>query len=151
MAHDQNNTNDPLNFVRGMWGNMGFSLPGMVAPTFDEEELEQRISDLKTVEGWLRMNLSMLQMTIQGLEMQKTTITAVKAVGTMASNAMHAGTPEAGSAPAPQDDAASQAALWPWTMMQQMQEHLQNQADAIKTAAPAPAPKKPRPRRSPKA
>ena len=110
MAHDQNNINDPLNFVRGMWGNMGFSLPGMVAPTFDEEELEQRINDLKTVEGWLRMNLSMLQMTIQGLEMQKTTITAVKAVGTMASNAMQAGQPEAGGTPAPQDDSASQAA-----------------------------------------
>ena len=33
MADEQ--VNDPLNFMRNMWGNMGFSLPGMVAPTFD--------------------------------------------------------------------------------------------------------------------
>ena len=59
---------DPLNFMRNMWGNMGFTLPGMVAPTFDVDELEKRIKDMKAVEGWLRMNLSMLQMTIQGLE-----------------------------------------------------------------------------------
>ena len=31
---------DPLNFMRNMWGNMGFSLPGMVAPTFDVDELD---------------------------------------------------------------------------------------------------------------
>ena len=57
--------NDPLEFMKGMWGNMGFSLPGMVTPTFDVDELEKRIHDLKAVEGWLRMNLSMLQMRSQ--------------------------------------------------------------------------------------
>lgn len=148
MAQDRPNANDPLDFVRNMWGNMGFSLPGMVAPTFDEDELEQRINDLKTVEGWLRMNLSMLQMTIQGLEMQKTTISAVRAVGTMASNAMGAGAvaePAAPTAP-PDDSGAPQAAMWPWTMMQQMHEHLQNQAEAIKNASPAPTVAKPRQR-----
>ena len=76
--------NDPLEFMKGMWGNMGFSLPGMVTPTFDVDELEKRIHDLKAVEGWLRMNLSMLQMTIQSLEMQRSTLTAVRAMGQMA-------------------------------------------------------------------
>jgi hypothetical protein len=69
-----NQVHDPLNFMRNLWGNMGFTLPGMVAPTFDIEELDKRIKDMKAVEGWLRMNLSMLQMTIQGLEMQRTTV-----------------------------------------------------------------------------
>ena len=73
----QNPGNDPLNFMRNLWGNMGFSLPGMVAPTFDVDELDKRIKDMKAVEGWLRMNLSMLQMTIQGLEMQRTTVGTV--------------------------------------------------------------------------
>jgi hypothetical protein len=73
--------------MRNMWGNMGFTLPGMVTPTFDVEELDKRIKDMKAVEGWLRMNLSMLQMTIQGLEMQRTTVGAVKAMGQMASDA----------------------------------------------------------------
>ena len=95
---------DPLNFMRNMWGNMGFTLPGMVAPTFDVEELDKRIKDMKAVEGWLRMNLSMLQMTIQGLEMQRTTVSTVQTMGKMASDAAkameHGAAPEAA---APQD------------------------------------------------
>ncbi|HOI51181.1 MAG TPA: hypothetical protein PLN02_02295, partial [Azonexus sp.] len=71
---NQASANDPLNFMRNLWSNMGFGLPGMVTPTFDLEELDKRIKDLKAVEGWLRMNLSMLQMTIQGLEMQRSTV-----------------------------------------------------------------------------
>lgn len=159
MSNDQANANDPLGFVRSMWGNMGFSLPGMVAPTFDTEELEKRIQDLKAVEGWLRMNLSMLQMTIQGLEMQSTTISAVKAMGNMAASAAQqvaqeardnqaaqaaaaaAGKPQTqkteAEAEANAADALSQAAMWPWNLMQQMQEHLQEQAAAAKPAKPA--------------
>ena len=93
MADEQ--VNDPLNFMRNMWGNMGFSLPGMVAPTFDIDELDKRIKDMKAVEGWLRMNLSMLQMTIQGLEMQRTTVSAVQTMGKMAADAAKSMTPEA--------------------------------------------------------
>jgi hypothetical protein len=80
--------------MRNMWGNMGFSLPGMVTPTFDVDELDKRIKDMKAVEGWLRMNLSMLQMTIQGLEMQRTTVSAVQTMGKMASDAAKSMTPE---------------------------------------------------------
>lgn len=163
MSNEQNNANDPLGFVRSMWGNMGFNLPGMVTPTFDTDELEKRIKDLKAVEGWLRMNLSMLQMTIQGLEMQTTTLSAVKAMGNMAANAaqqaaqhvsQHAAqptpTPAPAAAPAPSAaeqvaaasvaeaaeaaGAFSQAAMWPWNLMQQMQEHLHEQAEAAKAA-----------------
>lgn len=170
MSNDHTNANDPLGFVRNMWGNMGFSLPGMVAPTFDVDELEKRIKDLKAVEGWLRMNLSMLQASIQGLEMQVGTLTAVKAMGAMATNAAQqasqpAAQPAAPAAPPPGFDATSkglgqdaagalsQAAMWPWNLMQQMQEQLQHQAEAAKAKAPAPkataakkpaAPKRPR-------
>lgn len=75
---------DPFEFVRNLWGNMGLSLPGMVTPTLDVNELDKRIADLKAVEGWLRMNLNMLQMTTQGLEMQRMTLAAVKAMGEQA-------------------------------------------------------------------
>lgn len=68
------NTADPMEFMKNMWGNMGFALPGMVTPTVDTDELGKRITDLKAVEGWLKSNLSLLQMTIQGLEMQRTTL-----------------------------------------------------------------------------
>ena len=96
MSDDQ--VHDPLNFMRNMWGNMGFTLPGMVTPTFDVEELDKRIKDMKAVEGWLRMNLSMLQMTIQGLEMQRTTVGAVQAMGQMAKDSVKAMSPEAAEA-----------------------------------------------------
>lgn len=68
------NPADPMEFMKNMWGNMGFALPGMVTPTVDTDELGKRITDLKAVEGWLKSNLSLLQMTIQGLEMQRTTL-----------------------------------------------------------------------------
>ena len=116
----ENSVSNSMDFVKNMWGNMGFSLPGMVTPTFDVEEIEKRVKDLKAVEGWLKMNLSMLQMSIQGLEMQCATLTAVKAIGEMTASQTSAATP----ATAPTDGAA-QAALWPWTMMQQMQEKMQ--------------------------
>lgn len=136
MADEQ--VHDPLNFMRNLWGNMGFTLPGMVAPTFDLDELDKRIKDMKAVEGWLRMNLSMLQMTIQGLEMQRTTVSTVQTMGQMASNAAKSMTPEApAAAPAPDAEttAFSEAAMWPWQMMQQMREQMQQSAEAAVQAA----------------
>lgn len=149
MADEQ--MNDPLNFMRKMWGNMGFSLPGMVAPTFDLEELDKRIKDMKAVEGWLRMNLSMLQMTIQGLEMQRTTVSTVQAMGQMASETARQMNEQAGDAesPAAAEGSAtlSEAAMWPWQMMQQMREQLQQNAEAAAQAAQA-SDEKPKTRRS---
>lgn len=125
--------NDPLDFMKGMWGNMGFSLPGMVTPTFDVDEIEKRIHDLKAVEGWLRMNLSMLQMTIQNLEMQRSTLSAVRAMGQMAAEQRAAASGEGHSADGA--NAFAQAAMWPWNMMQQMQAQMQQEPPA---AEPAP-------------
>jgi hypothetical protein len=126
---------------------MGFTLPGMVTPTFDVEELEKRIKDMKAVEGWLRMNLSMLQMTIQGLEMQLTTVGAVKAMGQMASDAAKSMSPGQEAAPPapppnffegaihPENASLSEAAMWPWQMMQQMREQMQHSAEAAAAQA----------------
>lgn len=137
MSFEHLSSGDPLEFVRNMWGSMGFNLPGMVAPTFDVEELDKRIADLKAVEGWLRMNLSMLQMTIQNMEMQKATLSAVQAMGSMAATATKGMTDaasaanQANKAPAGEAvDALSQSAMWPWNMMQQMQEHIKEQVGA---------------------
>jgi hypothetical protein len=98
---------DPLEFLKGMWSSMGFHLPGMVTPTLDVNELDKRIADLKAVEGWLKMNLNMLQMSIQGLEMQRVTLAAMAAIGQSASQS------EPGANP------FATAALWPWNFMQQ--------------------------------
>ena len=56
-------------------------LPGMsswVAPTLDPEELEKRITDLKAVLFWLEQNTTALKATIQALEVQKMTLSALK-------------------------------------------------------------------------
>ena len=137
------NNQDPLNFARSLWGNMGFSLPGMVTPTLDTDELGKRIDDLKAVEGWLRMNLSMLTMTIQNLEMQRTTLNAVQAMSQMASdNAAQ------GAAGDDQAQAFSQAAMWPWNLMQQMQEQFAQTTPSPAAQPPAtPAAQAPEPQK----
>lgn len=109
MSHES--SSDPLDFVRSMWSNMGFSLPGMVTPTLDVDELEKRIADMKAVEGWLKMNLNMLQMSIQGLEMQHATLSAIKAMG----EATRQKGPEAAATEAEADASPfNNAALWSW-------------------------------------
>ncbi len=134
-------TNDPLSFAKKMWGGMGFSLPNMVTPTLDVEEIEKKVRDLKAVESWLKMNLSMLQMTIQGLEMQCVTLNAVRAMGQMAgsySPGASASADDKTVAPllGSGNDALKQAALWPLTLLQQMQEQMQKAAAAATQANP---------------
>ncbi len=71
--------NDPLAFVKKLWGDM--QLPGMVTPTLSIDELDKQIKDLKTVESWLTVNMNMLKGTIQALEVQRATIAALKSMG----------------------------------------------------------------------
>ncbi len=72
---------DPFEFVKAFWNPLGLPMGGMVAPTLDVPEIEKRIADLKLVENWLKMNLSMLRMSIQGLEMQRMTLAALQGAG----------------------------------------------------------------------
>ena len=65
---------DMLEFMQKMWNPMGFPLPGMVTPTINVEEIERKLTELRSVENWLKMNLAFLQMTIKTLEMQKSAL-----------------------------------------------------------------------------
>jgi hypothetical protein len=62
----------------------GTAVPGMppmshwVAPTFDVEELDKRIQDLKAVHFWLDQNTKALAATIQALEVQKMTLATLQ-------------------------------------------------------------------------
>ena len=47
-------------------------------PSLDPVELEKKIGELKSVESWLKLNLSMLSSTIQGMEVQLATITTLQ-------------------------------------------------------------------------
>ncbi|MDQ7989847.1 MAG: hypothetical protein REI09_09470 [Candidatus Dactylopiibacterium sp.] len=86
MSQADSTPDDGFDFIRKMWANVGFGLPGAITPTLDVAELERRIKDLQAVEGWLKMNLGMLQMTIQGLEVQRATLAAMQAMNRSATS-----------------------------------------------------------------
>src|SRR5436190_22742629 len=69
---------DPFEMFRRLWAPLGLPVPGMAMPTLDPAEVEKRIADLKSVETWLGMNLNMVKMAIQGLEVQKMALNAMK-------------------------------------------------------------------------
>ncbi len=82
---------DTLDFVKNLWGSMsvpGMNIPGMAAPTLSVEELDKKIADLKAVEAWLNVNLSMLRGTVQALEIQRGTIATLKSMGATLANAV---------------------------------------------------------------
>ncbi len=108
---DNKTPQDPFEMFRRLWGPLGVPVPGMAMPTLDPAEVDKRITDLKSVEGWLAMNLNMVKLSIQGLEMQKITLQAMRAGADAAGRG-------AGPDPAAQEAAMNQM-LWPWTAMQQ--------------------------------
>ena len=103
---DSQSPQDPFEMFRRLWGPLGIPLPGMTMPTLDPAEIEKRIAELKAVEGWLSMNLNMLRMAIQGLEMQKAALEAMRATAQVG-----LGAASAGAQPNPM--------LWPWAAVQQ--------------------------------
>lgn len=103
---------DPFEMFRRLWGPLGVPVPGMAMPTLDPAEVEKRIADLRSVEGWLTMNLNMVKLSIQGLELQKT---ALQAMRSAADGAKAGDTGDASTANAD----AMNAMMWPWAAMQQ--------------------------------
>ena len=99
----------PAEMLDRMWGMMrlspfGSALPGaqpggglgpslsmmsdMMAPLTNVEELDKRITDMRAVEQWLKLNLSMLQSAIQALEVQRATLVTLRAFGAFAQSSM---------------------------------------------------------------
>jgi hypothetical protein len=100
---------DAMEFFQKMWNPLGLPLPGMTpqpgAPagaaggtgamppfmppfppnlmnpfmSFDPAEVEKKINEFKTVEGWLTMQIGMLQMMIKTMEMQKASLETLRA------------------------------------------------------------------------
>ena len=75
---DEKAPQDPFEMFRRLWGPLGVPVPGMAMPTLDPDEIERRIAELRSVEGWLNMNLNMLRLSINGLEMQKAALQAMR-------------------------------------------------------------------------
>jgi hypothetical protein len=60
----------------------------MMAPLTNVEELDKRITDMRAVEQWLKLNLNMLQSAIQALEVQRATLSTLRAFGAFAQQSM---------------------------------------------------------------
>jgi len=65
----------------------------MMAPLTNVEELDKRITDMRAVEQWLKLNLSMLQSAIQALEVQRATLATLRAFGAFAQTSMSSAAP----------------------------------------------------------
>ena len=126
---DPNPPQDPFEMFRRLWGPLGVPVPGMAMPTMDPKEVEKRIADLKSVEDWLAMNLNMVRFAIQGLDMQRSALEAMKSGTTDAKLA------ELAAAGA---NTAANTMMWPWAVMQQAMAG----KPAEPAAAPAEAPEK---------
>ncbi len=106
---EQNPPQDPFEIFRRLWGPLGLPVPGMAMPTMDPKAVEKRVADLKSVEAWLSMNLNMVRFAIQGLEVQRAALVA-----------MRSGTGEAALAEMAAAGAnTASTMLWPWAVMQQ--------------------------------
>lgn len=119
---------DTLEFVKNLWGGMNIpgAMPGMGAMPMpgagmSVEDLDKKIADLKAVESWLNLNLSMLRGSIQALEIQRGTLATLKAMGDSMAQAMS------------QTGAASDAAMAPFAQFFTQAA----QPGAPATAAPA--------------
>jgi hypothetical protein len=120
---------NPFDILNTPWTKMpmGASPAGMANFDFtDLNEMDKRISELKAVEQWLSLNLTLLKTTIQGLEVQRGTIAAIKAFTATAPGGSEAGQSSARSAAGP---AADQANLW-WNAMQQQFGQMMTAAQA---------------------
>ncbi len=110
---DSASSNDPFEMLRKMWGAAGIPVPGMAMPTLDPQEVEKRISELRALDGWLTANLNMVKLAIQGLEVQKAALLAMRGAG-------ESGKPGASEAAKPgEPPQAPNPLLWPWALMQQ--------------------------------
>ena len=143
-----------LDMMRQAWQNMAGAGGLDTAPLtpMSLEELDRRIRELQTVQNWLQLNATMLSNTIQGLEIQRSTLSTLKSFAGNAfpGTAASADAPEAAGA-----DYARAAGDW-WNLVQQQFEQLasatsaglQGMAESAEQAA-APAAKRAPARKKP--
>jgi hypothetical protein len=72
-----------FDFLNNLMQGANQAVPAMgqwVAPTLNPEELEKRISELKTLQFWLEQNARMIGMTVQALEVQRMTLSTLQSM-----------------------------------------------------------------------
>ena len=57
-----------------LWNPLSYPMPPMFQPAMTVEEVDKRIAELQAVENWLKVNLSLVQMTTKTFEMQRSAL-----------------------------------------------------------------------------
>lgn len=113
MPDDMGDPNLILNSMKMMgqaWQNFATVAPQASGMAIDPKELDKRIEELKAVEAWLKLNLSMLSSSIHSLEIQKANLQHFNSLMEMMSEPIKAAQATAAStAKQPQDEKQSQA------------------------------------------
>jgi hypothetical protein len=63
-------------------------MPNAMGPPTNVEELDRRVMELRAVEQWLKLNLNVLQSTIQAFELQRTAVATVDAFSAFVQQSM---------------------------------------------------------------
>ena len=71
----------------GLPAGMPFPNPAMMFAALDPAEVERKIGELRVVENWLAMSLSMMQMSIKTLELQKASLEALRSAASPSAGA----------------------------------------------------------------
>ena len=86
---------DAMEFMQKMWNPLGVAMPGFGMPAtaapaspfpnpaamfaaLDPVEIERKIAELKIIENWLTMSVSMIQMSIKTMELHKASLAALR-------------------------------------------------------------------------
>ena len=88
---------DAMEFMQRMWNPLGVTMPGFGMPAaapmpgampfpnpaamfaaLDPVEIDRKIAELKIIENWLTMSVSMMQMSIKTMELQKASLEAMR-------------------------------------------------------------------------
>jgi hypothetical protein len=92
---------DAMEFMQKMWNPLGVTMPGFGMPAgagipgampgampfpnpaamfaaLDPVEIDRKIAELKIIENWLTMSVSMMQMSIKTMELQKASLEAMR-------------------------------------------------------------------------
>jgi hypothetical protein len=91
---------EALEFMQRMWNPLGIPIPGFgmagvpmgaqpgamplpnpaaIFATLDPAEIDRKIAEMRVIENWLAMSLSLMQMSIKTLELQKASLEALRA------------------------------------------------------------------------
>ena len=118
---------DYFELMQKMANPAGYPFQSLVFPVLDAKDIEKKISELETVEHWLRANLGMLQLSIKTLQYQKALVTP-------SDGKKKAAAP--GDAEAPKwDEVMMNPAMWALQMMNQAGEQMMKKAGEQSAAA----------------